>query len=159
MTIFPPGSSRHEHSGGSDGASFSLAERIRGTADWLDSKRMPGSHDRAQRVLVANHPALLFSLLQTIKNSFGPRERCAGATSSSPSRIRGYCGTAGGRWTPPSVRAPCRLSSFWLGGWKASVFSQASMQGRWLLRVQSRPTLDLNLNVFSDQNLDQESIP
>jgi hypothetical protein len=108
--VIPAGNSRDEHSRSSDGTALSVAKRIRGTANWLDQKRMPRPRDRGQRVLVAENPTLLFSLLRTIKNAFGAGERCAGATSSSISQHWGSGGTARGWWTPPSVRAPSGVS-------------------------------------------------
>ena len=79
---------------------------------------MLGPRDRAQRVLVAENPALLFSLLRTIKNAFGTPERCAGAKSSSPSRSGESGGAVGGRWTAPSVGTPGGVKPFLARGFK-----------------------------------------
>ena len=108
----PANRSGNENPGSSNGTAFSLAKRIHGTADWIDPKGMLGSRDRAQRSLVAENPALVFSLLRTNENTSGARERRAGAETGSASGIRQSYRTAGGRRASPSIRTPRGLKPF-----------------------------------------------
>ena len=106
----PPDCSRDENSRGTDGSTFALAERIRGTVDWLNPEGMPGPRDRAHRGGPAENSTLLLPLPRALSSTSHARERPARVPRDPASGTRGCSGTAGGRWPPSPLRAPRRLT-------------------------------------------------
>ena len=99
------------------GAAITLAESICGTANRIDSPRVPGSRHCVERDVAAADSAKLFSLLRKVAHGFSLGERRPGAESRRKTGKRSYrCHSSFGRPAPSIRTAGC------LGGPRDIIF-------------------------------------
>jgi hypothetical protein len=92
-------------------ATISLATGIHRAADWVDSPRVCGSYHRLRRRLSASNALDLFCLLPWVANSLIARQGCPTGPENTAFQIRRGGRDSRSRWTPPSLRAPRRLTA------------------------------------------------